>query len=160
MNRPFAHCPDCGTQLPGGDFPKKCAECGARHFLNPAPVVVLLQPVDGGLLAVRRAIEPSRGQLAFPGGFIDLNESWQSAAARELKEETGVAIDPEDVELFDVVSAPDGTVLVFGVAPEVGRGAIAEFEPTKEVSELTIVDEFRELAFPIHTEVLKRWLAS
>jgi 8-oxo-dGTP pyrophosphatase MutT (NUDIX family) len=39
---------------------------------------------------VRRAIPPARDTLALPGGFIDYGESWQNAAARELREETGI----------------------------------------------------------------------
>src|SRR5205085_2744337 len=69
-----------------------------------------------GVLAVRGAIEPRKGQLALPGGFVDLGESWQQAGARELREETGIVIDPGEIRDFRVLSAPDGTVLIFGVA--------------------------------------------
>lgn len=160
MNRPHSHCPDCGAQLPTGDWPKSCTACSTPHFLNPTPVSVLLQPVGEGLLTVRRAIDPGRGELAIPGGFIDLNESWQQAAVRELHEETGVVVDAEDVEAFDVLSAPDGTVLIFGIAPKLDPAVVADFRPTNEVSELVVVDEVQPLAFPLHTEVLTRWIAA
>lgn len=154
MKRPHEHCPDCGAPLPDEEFPQTCRECDSTHFLNPAPVAVLVQPIDNGVLTVRRDIPPHRGGLALPGGFIDVDESWQEAAARELREETGVRIDASDVEVFDVKSAPDGTVLIFGIAPPLKRTAIADFSPTKEVDELVIVDEPRELAFSLHTEVI------
>jgi 8-oxo-dGTP diphosphatase len=42
------------------------------------------------LLLIRRAGAPYRGKWALPGGFINLEESLDTAARRELEEETGV----------------------------------------------------------------------
>ncbi len=61
-------------------------------FLNPLPVAVMLVPAAGGLVVIRRGIEPAKGLLALPGGYINLGESWQQAAARELFEETGIRV--------------------------------------------------------------------
>lgn len=43
---------------------------------------------SGHVLLVRRRAEPGKGLWAFPGGFVDKNESLQSAVIRELREET------------------------------------------------------------------------
>jgi 8-oxo-dGTP diphosphatase len=43
------------------------------------------------LLLIRRAGEPYSGQWALPGGFVQLPESLEEAARRELEEETGVS---------------------------------------------------------------------
>ena len=94
-----------------------CASCGNTTFLNPLPVSVILLPVDDGVLLVRRNIEPQIGQLALPGGYMNLGETWQQAGARELFEETGIIIRPEELHEFRVKSAPGGTtLLVFGVS--------------------------------------------
>lgn len=159
MNRSHTHCPDCGAPLPETDWPRTCRECENTHFLNPTPVAVLIQPVDGGVLTVRRDIPPHRGELALPGGYIDLGESWEEAAARELREETGIEVDPEDVEAFEVESAPDGTVLIFGRAPYRSSDVIPDECPSDEVSEIVVVHEPRELGFSLHTSVQAQWFA-
>ncbi|MBP5419379.1 MAG: NUDIX hydrolase [Bacteroidales bacterium] len=43
------------------------------------------------LLLVERANEPFRGKWAFPGGFLDMDETAETCAKRELYEETGLA---------------------------------------------------------------------
>jgi len=43
------------------------------------------------VLLIKRALEPYQGEWALPGGFINLSESLEEAAERELSEETGVS---------------------------------------------------------------------
>ncbi|MEM1219498.1 MAG: NUDIX domain-containing protein [Bacteroidota bacterium] len=42
------------------------------------------------VLLIQRAHEPCKDQWALPGGFVDMNEDLETAALRELEEETGV----------------------------------------------------------------------
>ena len=45
---------------------------------------------DPELLLIRRRNHPCIGQWAMPGGFVNMDESLEEAAARELEEETGI----------------------------------------------------------------------
>ncbi|MFF0310706.1 NUDIX domain-containing protein [Streptosporangium sp. NPDC004379] len=156
-----SHCSFCGAAYaPGQPWPRTCPACGNTSYLNPLPVAVMLLPVDDGLLVVRRGVEPRLGSLALPGGFIDLGESWQQAAVRELREETGVVVDAADVRLFDVHSAPDGTVLVFALGPRIGAAGLPPVTPTAETTEWLVADGPRELAFPLHTRVMAEYFAT
>ena len=85
------NCQYCGGLYDHTDgWPRRCTDCGEVAFWSPEPVVNALIPVPGGLVGIRRNIEPYKGTLAFPGGYVDHGEPWQEAATREMREELGL----------------------------------------------------------------------
>jgi 8-oxo-dGTP diphosphatase len=59
---------------------------------------------DGRVLLVRRGREPLRGQWSLPGGLVEVGESLDAAVTREVKEETGLLVEPiELLELLDKI---------------------------------------------------------
>ena len=158
------HCSYCGSRWAEGlGWPRTCATCGETTWSNPLPVAVVLLPVsyqDGrtGVVVVRRDIEPFRGEIALPGGFIETGESWRDAAVRELEEETGLTAKPEDVGLFDVHSSHNGySLLVFGVLPPRPFESLPPSAPTTESVEWFVLTEPTRLCFPTHTKAMAEY---
>jgi 8-oxo-dGTP diphosphatase len=129
------------------------------------PVAVVLLPVqwaDGrtGVVVIRRDIEPFRGQLALPGGFIETGESWREAAVRELREETGLEAQAVEVRLFDVASSFNGySLLIFALLPPRAGETLPPSVATDESLEFLVLNEATRLCFPTHTEAMAKFFA-
>ncbi len=127
-------------------------------FKNPVPVAVCLLPIEGKLLGVRRGIEPCKGLVALPGGYVDSGETWPQACCRELIEETGINCDPREITLFSVESAIDSNrILIFGLAPAVGLDHLNLKFKNVETQELALIQQWEELAFPLHTLIAQKF---
>jgi ADP-ribose pyrophosphatase YjhB (NUDIX family) len=158
MYRQHSHCSFCGSSFTDGQrWPRVCAACGSTSYRNPLPVVIVLLPVDDGLLLIRRGAAPRQGQLALPGGFIEIQESWQQAAARELYEEANVRVAPDQISDFGVRSTHDGYLLVFALGPQMREADLPAFVPNKEAGDRVLITSPTELAFPLHTEAVARF---
>lgn len=91
----FTYCPKCGarTFVERNEKAKQCTACGFVYYFNPSSAVAcFIRNPQGELLLVRRAKEPAKGTLDLPGGFVDMDESAEEAAHREVKEETGLEL--------------------------------------------------------------------
>ena len=85
-------CSNCGDKnhygYINGNTRYHCIQCNTIHYENPKPSAALICPRNGEILLVKRAEEPGKDLWGLPGGFIERGESPETAAARELKEET------------------------------------------------------------------------
>jgi ADP-ribose pyrophosphatase YjhB (NUDIX family) len=61
-----------------------------RPFLAVSAAIVR----DGKILVVRRARPPAHGVYTLPGGVVEVGETLVEAVAREIREETGMTIEP------------------------------------------------------------------
>lgn len=69
---------------------------------NPIPTVDIIIEVDDRIVLIERKNPPPG--WALPGGFVDYGESFEQAALREAKEETG--LDVMNLNQFHTYSAP------------------------------------------------------
>ena len=57
-----------------------------------ADCVVITKEAEPKVLLIQRGIDPYKGCWAFPGGFMNMDETTEQCAIRELEEETGLKI--------------------------------------------------------------------
>jgi ADP-ribose pyrophosphatase YjhB (NUDIX family) len=79
------------------------SRCGSAVRRNPVPTVDIIIELAQGIVLIERRNPPSG--WALPGGFVDYGESYEQAAAREAKEETG--LDVILVRQFHTYSNPE-----------------------------------------------------
>jgi 8-oxo-dGTP diphosphatase len=66
-----------------------------RPALTADVIVLRGDPGQREVLLIRRAADPFRDCWALPGGFVDENEPLETAARRELREETGLELEAD-----------------------------------------------------------------
>lgn len=83
--------------------------------MNPAAPVVGVGGVlvhEGRVLLIRRGKEPLYGRWVVPGGTVELGEPLDEALVRELREETGLEVEPlELITVFDRIERDGDRVL-------------------------------------------------
>ena len=72
---------------------------------TPKLTVDVVIPSERGVVLIRRGSDPSEGEWALPGGFVEVGETVEEAAVREVAEETGLAV--ELARLVGVYSDPE-----------------------------------------------------
>ncbi|MEZ5121198.1 MAG: NUDIX hydrolase [Solirubrobacterales bacterium] len=96
----FRFCPLCAAPLePVADGPDAGRPaCPTGHFVhydNPAVTTFgFVRDDRGRYLALRRAREPFAGHWDLPGGFVEPGETPAQALRREVREETGLDVEP------------------------------------------------------------------
>lgn len=149
-------------KIPEGDTRERsvCVECGHVFYENPKMVVGAVVVEGGRVLLCRRAIEPRRGLWTVPGGFLELGETVQEGACREVFEEAEARITLDGMlALYSV--ARIGQVLVMFRGRFAGAPTFAAGPESAEVALFAPGDiPWGEIAFPTTTWALKAWLAA
>jgi len=144
-----------------------------RHR-GPAPrdarraSVMLLMHARGGEITIpmvkrRDDLEFHAGEMAFPGGGLEIGESWEEAAVRECNEETGIKSD--QIEVLGILTPMyvfgsfNLVMPIVGIGPRPGSYTVDEAEinrvidiPLEAVGADCISSTTRELA-GVHREV-------
>lgn len=116
---------------------------------KPVPCAgAVVRDETGRLLLVRRGREPSRGRWSLPGGRIEPGETAAEAAAREVREETGLVV--EVGALLQIVRL-DGYVVADFAATVVG----GELRAGDDADEVRWCDEAALRELPLTTGLLE-----
>lgn len=112
------------------------------------------------VLLIKRVNEPFKDMWALPGGFMDMNETLEQCALRELEEETGIKIEEnylEELGTFDKVDRdPRGRVIsqvFYSTCADKEAHVLRAGDDAKEVKWFNI-KELPELAFD-HKEIIE-----
>jgi NAD+ diphosphatase len=86
-------CANCGhaTEVTAAGHERHCPNCGATHHPRTDPVVIMLVH-DGDRVLLGRQARWPEGRYSTLAGFVEPGESLEEAVAREVAEETGVAV--------------------------------------------------------------------
>ncbi|WP_437725773.1 NAD(+) diphosphatase [Sorangium sp. So ce861] len=126
-------CGRCGTATePGaaasdarepsaGELTRRCPSCGLSVHPRIAPAVIVLVERDDRVLLARSARFPP-GRFSAVAGFVEIGESLEQAAAREVGEEVGVQI--RDLTYFGSQPWPFGRSLMIGFSATYAGGTL------------------------------------
>lgn len=160
----WRYCPRCGAELIVAPTSATCPGCDSRYYANSAPTVgALCEDEQGRLMLVRRAIEPRKGKWDTPGGFLEEGEDPLDGLKRELREETGLEIEPGEfvgalIDLYGDGSEAQYVLSLNWTARIIG----GEPAPADDISEIRwfAADELPgddEIGFPCVASLVQRW---
>lgn len=137
-----------------------CPVCGYIHFRNPLPVAGCVVAHAGGIVLVRRGIEPGYGMWGLPAGYMELGETAEEAAARETHEETGLTVRIERLlGVYSFVNPRGSGVLIFYVATATG-GALIAGDDAMDAAVFAPGAWPDAIAFRTHRQALDAYLAT
>ncbi len=111
------------------------------------------------VLLIKRKNDPFAGKWALPGGFVETDEKVITAAACELKEETGVEIPESDLHFIGFFDDPDrdprGRIVSFAFSVEIQDDVEVKAGDDAGEARWFLLEDLPELGFD-HAEILKK----
>ncbi len=153
------YCGTCGARLAdvhdGEREHPYCAACNRFYYKNPVPACcVFVRDAAGALLFALRAREPGGGRWCLPGGFMEVNETAEQCALREMREETSLHADSARLLGASLGNNPlSGSVVVLGFVIDAWEG---KPRPDSDAADLAFFsrDARPDIAFQAHRELL------
>jgi 8-oxo-dGTP diphosphatase len=160
----YRFCPQCGGGLekrlikPGEPQRLVCTECGFIFYIDPKLSVIAVIPMDGGVVMVRRAIDPGYGLWVVPGGFVDMGEVMEKAVVRETREETFLTVRP--VHLLNIYSYPNRRTIIAAYVTEYVSGELGAGDETLEARVFGLKEiPWPQIAFSSTKEALREYIS-
>jgi 8-oxo-dGTP diphosphatase len=159
----YRYCPRCGAKYrpasPGSLKGYQCLRCGYVLYQNPSPgVVAVIIEHEKVLLGKRAQDVYMGGRWSLPGGFIEFDEDFLSAAHREITEETGLSV--EITSIFSVISnflKPDLHTLVIVVLARIISGDLSPGDDMVKLSWFPLSGPLPDMAFSADRHVIESY---
>lgn len=153
------YCAQCGAELilgiESGRERPMCPRCGFVVYRNPVPVALVIAKREDKLLLVHRLNPPLADYWAPCAGYVEIDESLEQGARREVKEETGfdVVID----KLMNVRSRANMGVMLVTFAARVVGGDLAPQAQEVAAARFFARDELPDQPPPVDGKPLDCW---
>ncbi len=140
--------------IPTEDGHHRCADCERMLYSDPKLAVAAIIPHNGGIVLIKRGIEPAYGKWSFPSGYVNRGEVVEKALEREVREETELVV--RAIQLVGLYSKPGQAVVLAVYEAEVLDGKLSAAD---EVLEARIFSplELPDLAFEHDDRIIDDW---
>ncbi len=161
----FEFCPYCAGRMAeiieNAVIRRSCPACGYIQYRNPLPGVTVLIMEDQKVLLGKRGPASFRpGSWCLPGGFIEFDEDFISAAHREICEETGLEIAIDSILNVGSNFLSDRLhTLVVVLRATVRGGQLRAGDDLETLEWFPINGALPEMAFESDTYLIQRYAA-
>jgi len=137
-----------------------CKVCNQPLYENPVPAsCCVVVNNKRKILLVKRSVEPKIGMWCLPGGFMEIGETPEETALRELNEETGIT--GEISNIIGALSHPSilyGSVSITGYLVENFSGQIFPGDDAMDCKFFNYED-LPEIAFRSHLSFIRAYVS-
>lgn len=140
--------------VPTEDGHHRCADCERILYSDPKLAVAAIIPHDGGIVLIKRGIEPGYGKWSFPSGYVNRGEVVERALEREVREETELVV--RTIRLVGLYSNPGQVVVVAVYEAVVLDGKLSAADEALDARVFSPL-ELPDLAFEHDDRIIHEW---
>ncbi len=121
-----------------------------------ADCIVITKEEEPKVLLIQRGEEPFKGSWAFPGGFMNMDETSEQCAIRELEEETGLRVSYiHQIGAYSKVNRdPRGRTITVAYLAVIEEATIVKGQDDAANAKWFALSELPHLAFD-HQEIIQ-----
>lgn len=156
------YCLVCGSPMGQvvleGRQREQCPACGWVYYRQVKLSAGVVVEDDGRILLLRRAFQPWKGAWNLPAGYVEVDETPEQAAVREVQEETGLTVTVDRLlgnYFFD--DDPRGNGLLVTFFGRVVGGALALTKETTEFGWFALDKLPAPLCGAAHDQIILAW---